>query len=730
MDYSEPLTAEPASVRARPSVLVHTARRLAWTLWTVAMAQAMLGLILAILNRLSFERFFAEYVVSQTVATLAFTTVGLLIASRRPGHPIGWLFCATGVGMGLTAWNGQYTRYTLVTQPGSLPGGKVIAWLGFWTWIPVVALAVIFLPLLFPNGYLPSKRWRPVLWAGITGTGLLATDLALRPGPLDASLPEVSNPFALENATGLLDAINMVAITLILASLAGAVAAQVVRFRRARGEERQQLKWFACATALLVAAYLIPPLVDPTGFADPETGNTLLSGILLSVAFPLLPAAAGIAILRYRLYDIDVIINRTLVYGALTGCVVGLYVFVVGYLGAIFHAGGNLLISLVATGLVAVLFQPLREWLQRWVNRLMYGEREEPYRVISRLGERLEAALAPDAVLPSIVATVREALRLPYAAIALPRDGAFEIAAASGEPRADSLRLPLSYQGETVGQLLLEARAPGESFSSADRRLLDDLAHHAGVAVHSVRLMADLQHSREKLVLAREEERRRIRRDLHDELAPTLAALGLTAATVGELIAANPAKAASVNIALQRAIRATVGDVRRLVYDLRPPTLDELGLVAAIRERAVLYSSPKRPGEVVDAGGGLEVTVEVPQSLPELPAAVEVAAYRIVQEALTNVVRHARAGTCIVRLACFAHTLQVEVVDNGIGLPPWARAGVGLHSMKERAAELGGSCTIERVAPSGTRVSFRFPLSGATQANKEETDGPVTRPDR
>ncbi len=730
MDYSEALTAETASARARPGLSVHTTRRLASVLWAVAIAQAAFGLLLAILNRLSLERFFAEFVVSQTVGTLAFASVGWLIASRRPGHSIGWLFCATGLGMGLTVWHGQYARYALVTRPGSLPAADVVAWLFFWTWVPVVSLAVVFLPLLFPNGYLPSKHWRPALWAGITGTALLATDLALRPGPPSSSLREVSNPFALENATRLLDGVNSVAITLILASLASAVASQVVRFRGARGEERQQLKWFAYATALFIALFLTPSLVDPTGFDDPETGNTLLSGILLSLAFPLLPAATGIAILRYRLYDIDLVINRTLVYGALTGCVVGLYVFVVGYLGAIFHAGGNLLISLVATGLVAVLFQPLREWLQRGVNRLMYGEREEPYRVIARLGERLEAALAPDAVLPSIVATVREALRLPYAAIALPRDGAFEIAAASGEPLADSLRLPLSYQGETVGELLLGARAPGESFSSADRRLLDDLAHHAGVAVHGVRLMADLQHSREKLVLAREEERRRIRRDLHDELAPTLAALGLTAATVGELIATNPAKAASVNIKLQRTIRATVGDVRRLVYDLRPPTLDELGLVAAIRERAVLYSRPKRTGEAVDAGGGLEVTVEVPEPLPELPAAVEVATYRIVQEALTNVVRHARAGTCVVRLACFEHTLQVEVVDDGIGLPPSTRAGVGLDSMKERAAELGGSCTLERVAPSGTRVSFHFPLSGATQADKEKADGPAARPDR
>ena len=326
-------------------------------------------------------------------------------------------------------------------------------------------------------------------------------------------------------------------------------------------------------------------------------------------ALLIVPVFTYIAILRYHLYDIDVVINRTLVYGALSACVVGIYVLTIVALGALFQAQGNLGVSLLATGLVAVLFQPLRSRLQRGVNRLMYGERDDPYAVISRLGKRFEAALAPETVLPTIVGIVREALKLPYAAIALPQDGNdFEIVAASGEePPADPLVLPLSYGGESVGELLLAPRAPGESFSSADRRLLDGLAGHAGVAVHGVRVMADLRRSRERLVLAREEERRRLRRDLHDELAPTLAALGLDAATVGELIPTDPKEAAFANEKLRSAIRATVGDVRRLVYDLRPPALDELGLVEAMRQRA------SRLG-VGDEG--FLATVEAPDELP------------------------------------------------------------------------------------------------------------------
>jgi signal transduction histidine kinase len=726
MNSSKALSGEQAALRESAHVSVRAPRWLAWLLWTTAVAQVVLGLTLAVLSRLSFERYLAEYVIAETAATLAFATVGVLIATRRPEHRIGWFFCAAGVSMGLTTWTGQYARYALVTQPGSLPGADVVAWLAFWTWIPAAALTVVFLPLFFSTGRLPSNRWNPALWAGIAGTGTLAAALALSPGPLDASLPEVVNPFPLKRALVLLNSLTALGTVLMLAGLASAVAAQVARFRRGSEEEREQLKWFAYATALLVSAFLAPIALDPAGFDDPDSGSTLLSGTLLAVAFPLLPIATGVAVLQYRLYDIEGIINRTLVYGALTGCVVGVYVFVVGYLGVLFQAGDNLLVSLVATGMVAAMFAPLRDVLQRGVNRLMYGDRDEPYRAISLLGERLEAALAPDAVLPSIVATVREALKLPYVAVALPDEdsggeGRFAVTALSGEPPPDPLRLPLSYQGETIGELLIGYRAVGEHFSAADRRLLDDLAHHAGVAVHGVRVMADLQRSRERLILAREEERRRIRRDLHDELAPMLAALGLTAATVGELIARDPARAAAVNAKLQAALRTTVADVRRLVYDLRPSALDELGLVAALRERAEQYSG--------GAQTSLRVTVEAPAALSALPAAVEVAAYRIIQEALANVVRHASACTCAVRLVLLDGNLHINVVDDGVGLPPLPRVGIGLRSMQERAAEIGGACTVEPATPTGTRVSACLPLSGMGRTRQEEGNGAATRAD-
>jgi signal transduction histidine kinase len=409
--------------------------------------------------------------------------------------------------------------------------------------------------------------------------------------------------------------------------------------------------------------------------------------------------------LRYRLWDIDIVINRTLLYSALTASVVGIYVLIVGVLGTLLQAQGNLLIALLGTGLVAVLFGPLRDRLQRAINHLMYGERDEPYAVLSRLGQRLEPTLAPDAVMPTIVETVKEALKLPYTAIALRQDETFTIVAAAGEPVADPLPLPLVYQHETIGQLLLAPRAPGEAFTPADRRLLDDLARLAGVAAHAVRLTtdlqrltADLQASRERLITAQEEERRRLRRDLHDGLGPALATQTLKLEAARDLLRSDPDRADALLSELIGQSQTALADIRRLVYALRPPALDELGLISALREQALPYQH-----------SSLAIRIEAPEQLPPLPAAVEVAAYRIAQEALTNVVRHAHARTCVIRLT-LDDALCLEIQDDGGGMLPDRRSGVGLSSMRERASELGGSWSVEPVPSGGTRVCARLPL--------------------
>ncbi len=426
-----------------------------------------------------------------------------------------------------------------------------------------------------------------------------------------------------------------------LACLLAAASSLFFRYRQAKQEERHQIKWVVSALVVNVALLSVDPLIPP-GF----WGNNIdgLGALLLIVAF-------GVALLRYRLWNIDIIINRALVYGLLSVCVIVLYAAIVVSLGTFLQNKGNLLISLLATGLVAVLFQPLRGWLQRGVNRLLYGQRDEPYAVITRLSQQLEGTLAPEAILPTIVETVAVALKLPHAAILLKREETFELAASFGKSAADTLTLPLSYQGEIIGQLSLAPRVPGEAFTPSDRRFLHELARHAGLATHAVRLTTDLQRSRERIVTAREEERRRLRRDLHDGLGATLAALHLQAGVIRTLMRHDLTAAEAELLELQTEIRAAVTDIRRLVYALRPPTLDELGLVEAIRQHAAQHEMQDGTnGRAGNGDDGLHIVIEAPEQLPVVPAAVEVAAYRIVQEALTNIVRHAHARTCTVRL--------------------------------------------------------------------------------
>ncbi len=413
------------------------------------------------------------------------------------------------------------------------------------------------------------------------------------------------------------------------------------------------------------------------------------------------PIALAMAILQSRLFDIDVIINRALVYGALTASIVGIYVAIVGYLGALFEVRGNPVLSLVAAAAVALLAQPLRERLQRAVNRWMYGERDDPYTVLARLSRRLEAVVPPEAVLPAIIETVAQTLKLPYAAVALRRGDRLDTVAVYGLSRGTPVVLPLTHQGQSIGVVVLSPRAAGEPFTPTEQRLLADIANQIGVAAYAVLLTEDLQRSRERLVTAREEERRRLRRDLHDGLGPALAGITLKLDAARNLLAHNPAAVEPMLADLKAQAQSAIADIRRLVYELRPPALDELGLVSALQEQVAGMQT-----------NGLRIAMSAPDRLPALPAAIEVAAYRITQEALTNVARHARARECRVSIS-IDDALQVEIVDDGVGIPTETQAGVGMTSMRERASELGGSFLIEPAAGGGTRIVARLPLPEA-----------------
>jgi signal transduction histidine kinase len=491
--------------------------------------------------------------------------------------------------------------------------------------------------------------------------------------------------------------------------VAGIAFVLVYRYRRLSDATlRQQTRWVVfggCSAAFLdlIQQYMrqVIPLVFPLQ-AVPGFLLDFIPTTLFFISLVLIPLSIGIAILRSRLWNIDIIIHRALVYGALSTCVVGLYVLVVGGLGTLFQGQGNALLSLLATGLIAALFHPLRQRLQRTVNYLIYGERSNPYQVLSRLGQRLETTLVPDAVLPTIVETVAQAFKLPYAAIMLKQDEEhIALGAVYGQAASEDtlLHFALTYQGEFLGELVLSNERSEKTFSIRDQRLLEDLVRQAGVAVHAVRLSADIRRSRERLVMTREEERRRLRRDLHDGLGPQLASLMLMLTTARKVLRKEPDMAERMLTEAMTHMQKAITDIRHLVYGLRPPALDELGLLGLLQEDMQRYHAC-----------GVAFTLDAPDPLPLLPAAVEVACYRIAQEALTNVIKHAHAQHCTLRLH-IDERLTMEVIDDGEGFAGTQKGGVGLTSMRERAQELGGTCSIDSHAQKGTCVSVYLPLS-------------------
>ncbi len=635
--------------------------------------------------------------------SIAYAGLGVAIAGRRPRNPIGWIFLSVATSYVLSAWAAGMLLYAPAMPLPATPFLMNLAqWLSNWVWLPAQILPVTFALLLFPDGHLLSPRWRLVSWAAGLGLLSLMVVLAAHPGPV-AAWGTRPNPFGIAGAEGVLEMAQIAGSALLAAGIVGSLLSVVVRFRRSRGLERAQMKWLVYTAAMILAvSVLVIPLWLSGSLATSqaiEWSITLTNVMTLSIA-----VAATVAIVRYRLYDIDVVINRTLVYGIMTGVVLSIYGVVVGGVGVLLQTETNWLAALLATGLVAVLFQPIHRRLQRGVNRLLYGQRDEPFEVLSQLGQRLELMLMPDSVYPTIVETVAQALRLPYVALEVSDDVGFQLVESYGRPIAQPATLPLTNQGEIVGRLIVSGRTAREEFSEADRRLLQNIARQAGAAVHNAQLTADLQRSRQQLVTSREEERRRLRRDLHDGLGPSLASLLLEARVLRRMIRDDPTAAEKLADEMQGDIRTTIDDIRRVVHELRPPALDDLGLVPALN---VLTTKIGRPVDEADAG--LHVRLDAPDDLPPLPAAVEVAAYRIIQEALTNVVHHAGARCATVRL-WLESGLQLEVTDDGAGFAGGRLGGLGLRSMRERAAELGGSCTVSGAADGGTRVRATLPL--------------------
>jgi signal transduction histidine kinase len=696
-DFPEPVVAvEPDRARPSPGV-----RAVAWgSLAVSALATIATGVLDAVTPEAA--RNAANATVGWIIGLpgLALAVPGAVLLHRAPRNAVSWVLAATGLLWALDGLAQSWLVFAVQSGP-PLPGASFAFWF-VQRFGASLLLGLPLLLLLYPDGRLPTGRWRPLAIASLVSTALLPALLTVVPSeiaiaragePLPAvfdgiDLDPISIPLPAAVALPLLQVAFPVALLGVLVPVASVVA----RLRRATGEDRRRMRW-------LVWAGLVDVLVMLGALLVPGDATSL--GLSLAVA--LTGVAVALGILRPRAVDIDRLLGGTLVYGALAVGVVLLDLAVLAGAGALLGDRlGERDSTLLTLLVVALVYVPLRAPLWRLVRRWLLGEREDPYRVVSGLAERLERSDGADEQLMAIAAAVAEAFRSPYVGVEVDSAGGARLVAEHGR-RPEAVRaLPITYRAEEVGRLLLPRDGVRAQLMNRDERLLADVVRQAAAAARATSLAGQLQASREQLVAAREEERRRLRRDLHDGLGPSLGAVVLRIDTARNLVSSDPSEADRLLRSARTDVAAALADVRRLVHDLRPPALDDLGLVGAVRQQAERLLAPRVTADVT-AGPGTD----------DLPAAVEVAAYRIASEALANVAKHASARSCRVDLARQPDgALVVTVSDDGRGIAPGAPAGVGLVSLRERAAELGGRCTVECPATGGTVVRAVLPADG------------------
>ncbi|MEN3540235.1 ATP-binding protein [Microbispora sp. ZYX-F-249] len=613
---------------------------------------------------------------------LAFPLVGALIAWHRPGNPVGWFFLAVGVLQFGAAVVDGLAQHAVATDPASVLGPLLVLVqnaLFAVAWVTATTYPL----LLYPDGRPPTPRWRWALHATTAALVVLIASIAVTPGRISEDDPAV-NPLGVPRLGPVAPAVTTGMLVVLLGLTLTATASIIVRWSRADGAGRERLAWLALAAVVVIAGIVAQPLTDAW---TPDWFGAILESLTVAA----MPVATGVAILRTDLFDIAAVLDRAIVYAALTAIVVVTYLACLAVTSTILAPDPSRGSALLATAVVAVSLSPVKERLLRGVDRLLFGDRGHPYEVLTGLAERLSRIDVLEELLRTVTETLTTMLRLPQARVVTGRD----VPAPPG-----MLAFPLVAHGRQEGTLLVGRRSGQSRFDAREQELLADLAGQIAVAIRAARLSEDLRESRERIVRAREEERLRVRRDLHDGLGPLLAAASLQIDVLADRV--GDADTAHLVAKIKALISRSVTDVRQVVHGLRPPALDDLGLAGVVREHAAALRA-----------AGLRVEVRCPGDLAVPSAAVEVAAYRIVTEAMTNVVRHAGAASCTVTLMPEDPWLRVEVADDGIGVASPHRDGVGLASMRERADELGGTLTIGPGPGGGTRVTALLPLHGS-----------------
>ena len=626
------------------------------------------------------------------VVDLGVPAVGFVLATRRPANRVGWLFLVAGLALGLTGLSASYGLHALVAAPGSLPAGQAFAWLANWIWVIQVAM-LAFLLLLFPTGQLRSPQWRPAAWLVGGAFTLVAVDMLVNAARI------WSDPY--NPAAGSEHPLDIIAaLVLMVAALMVSLAAVVVRFARSMGEERLQLKWFAAAAVLVVATFI------PSSLTTSPIAN-----VVNNMAFLCLWVAIGIAVLKYRLYEIDIVISKAVLYGSLAVFLTTVYVGLVVGVGTLAGGGDQPLLAALAAAVVAVAFQPVRQRAARLANRVVYGRRASPYQVLSDFAHRIGGTYASEDVLPQMAQIVAAGTGAERVVVWLRVDDELRPEASSrGSPGAVSLpvdgnalpplpgadlSVPVVHQGDLLGAISI--RMPkDEPLRPAGEQLVADVASQASLVLSNAGLIEDLRASRQRLVTAQDEARRRLERNIHDGAQQDLVALAIKLQLADVTAGDNLAEAKQLLGELKADVAGALENLRDLARGIYPPLLADLGLVAALTAQA-----GKSP---------LPVAVEADR-IGRLGQDIEAAVYFCCLEALQNTAKYAHATKACIALRAHDGTLCFTVSDDGAGYDTRRTSmGAGLRNMADRLAALGGLLEVRSAPSQGTTITGHLPI--------------------
>jgi signal transduction histidine kinase len=666
-------------------VTERTARLIAWPAWTACVGAVVVFTVIGIVRPTSRDVGFWAPEIGTMLFLLAFSTVGALLVSRRWKNPIGWLLLASGLCFALGG-------VAVTVDPNSR--NAYAQWLSSWTWGTGTFLALTLPFLLFPDGHLLSRRWRPVAWASVAGIGAFAIGSAFAPG--------VSSHTQLENPFGL--ALGGVGRTLFPILRAGsafaivgsilAVTSLVLRYRRAEGGERAQLRWLLFAGAVVVLSILAQ--IPLQGLIASEALRTNIDNAITASALALMPIAIGIAILKYRLYDLDLVIRKTVVVGAMALFITLIYALIVGLGSQLFHSSVP---SFLAAAVLAVGFQPARDRARKLADRLVYGKRATPYEVLANFSGRMGEAYAADDVLPRMAQVLAAGTGADVAVVWLRLGDVLHPSATfpadarpPTHPPEDAVEV--LHQGERLGALSVVMPA-SDPMNPSRRKLVEDLAAQAGLVLRNVRLIEELRASRQRLVAAQDEERRRLERNLHDGAQQQLVALAVQLKLARTMLDRDVTKAGELLEGLQLRAGDALEDLRDLARGIYPPLLADKGLPSALEAQTRRAAVP---------------TTLHAEGIGRYSQETEAAVYFCVLEALNNVAKYAEANRADIELAPLDEQLSFSVLDDGRGFDTSTTSyGTGLQGMADRLDAIGGRLSITSSPGSGTTITGRVP---------------------